>query len=96
MNADEVVKELRRRGLSNGTTLGYHSGLFEAAADMIESLQAQLAEAQKREKAAVEDLVAIGDCRTCGNKNAWCDNPDRCKGYEWRGTHDGEGEKDGG
>lgn len=51
-NADEIVKELRKRGLSNGTTLGYHSGLFEAAADLIESLQADAAELKDALKGA--------------------------------------------
>lgn len=37
--------------------------------------------------AAVKDLETIGDCRTCGNKNPFCDsNPDSCSGYKWRGV----------
>lgn len=35
----ELIKQLRKRGLSNGSSLGQHSGLYEVAADMIESLE---------------------------------------------------------
>jgi len=34
----DLVQELRKRGLSNGSSLGQHSGLYEKAADMIEQL----------------------------------------------------------
>lgn len=36
-----------------------------AAADLIESLQAQLAASQRRERAAVDDLEGTGACFTC-------------------------------
>lgn len=40
--------------------------------------------------AAIKDLEMIEDCRTCLNKNPFCDsNPDSCSGYKWRGvSHD--------
>lgn len=40
--------------------------------------------------AAIKDLNMIGDCRTCGNKNPFCDsNLDSCRGYECRGAPPG-------
>lgn len=40
--------------------------------------------------AAVKDLEMIGDCRTCGNRDPFCDsNPDSCTGYKWRGAPPG-------
>jgi len=41
-NVKTIVDELRKRGLSNGTTIGYHSGLMDEAADTIEQLQAEI------------------------------------------------------
>ncbi len=38
-NTKEIIEELRKRGLSNGGSLGYHSGLMDEAADLIEKLQ---------------------------------------------------------
>ena len=64
MNADEIVNALRRirevRIFGNDQTQ-----LMADAADLIESLQAQLAESQRRERAAVEDLNGTGACFTC-------------------------------
>lgn len=54
METDKLIKELRRNGLGNGTGLGHHSGLCDAAADCIEELVAQLTEKDKRLAAAVE------------------------------------------
>lgn len=40
-------------------------------------------------EAAIKDLEMIGDCRTCGSKDPFCeDNPDSCTGYKWRGAND--------
>lgn len=62
MNNEEIakmVKELRCYGLTNGGTLGRHMGIMDVAADLLESLQTQLVTAQRREKAAVEDMNCI-------------------------------------
>lgn len=61
-NIKSLIDELRKHGLSNGSSLGYHSGLMDDAADTIEQLLAELknaktearkefAERLKREKA---------------------------------------------
>ena len=41
-----IVDELRKRGLSNGGSLGYHSGLMDSAADLIESQQTEIQKLQ--------------------------------------------------
>lgn len=38
-NTKEIIAELRRKGFSNGGSLGHHSGLMDEAADLIEKLQ---------------------------------------------------------
>lgn len=40
MDTKEIVKDLRKHGLSNGSSLGYHSGAMDEAADLIEKLDA--------------------------------------------------------
>lgn len=44
----DLVKQLRKHGLSNGSSLGHHSGLYDAAADMIETLLIERDEAVRR------------------------------------------------
>lgn len=60
-----------------------------AITDLLARAEAAEARAEKAERerdAAVADLRLVSDCRTCGNVSPWCiDNPDRCKGWEWRG-----------
>ena len=43
----ELISRLRQQGLSNGSSLGHHSGLCDEAADELERLQAELEEFQK-------------------------------------------------
>lgn len=38
---EELIRLLKSRGLSNGSTLGHHSGLFDEAADALSALQAE-------------------------------------------------------
>ena len=39
MDYDKLIEDLKCRGLSNGSALGYHSGLYDDAATAIETLQ---------------------------------------------------------
>ena len=55
MEIEKLIEQLRIRGLGNGTSLGYHSGLFDEAAtalsaqqDENEKLRAELKEAEKK------------------------------------------------
>jgi hypothetical protein len=81
--------------------------MLEGGADLIESLQAQLlqktqqlAESQRREKAALEDLYNTGYCGVCKHydpENNTCAIPlvesDKC--FVWRGPQEaGEEEKE--
>ena len=43
----ELIAELRKRGLSNGSAFGEDCGLFDEAADELERLQGELAEFQQ-------------------------------------------------
>jgi hypothetical protein len=60
----------------------------------ISDLEAQLAESQRRERAAVEDLElnAACPCRVCKNSKCYRRNGrENCK-FEWRGPQAGKGE----
>lgn len=39
MDINELIEQLSARGLSNGSSLGYHSGLFDEAATALSTLQ---------------------------------------------------------
>lgn len=58
MDYDKLIEQLRRRGLSNGSALGPHSGLYEEAATAIETLRTDLARVTAERDAAVEQLRA--------------------------------------
>ena len=65
MDVDEIVKELREHtywcGSSNDASRNIHPHICDSAVDLIESLQAQLTESQRRQKAAVEDMKHIAN-----------------------------------
>ena len=55
-------------------------------ADLIESLTAQLAESERREKAAVEDINLLEDCGVCKHHDLdSCDLAGTECHFEWRG-----------
>lgn len=56
MDYDKLIEQLRRRGLSNGSALGPHSGLNEDAALAIKTLRADLARVTTERDAAVEEV----------------------------------------
>jgi hypothetical protein len=62
MNADEIVNRLREYAKRcDGVHSCWNDTTLISAADLIESLQAQLAASQRRERAAVEDMKLIVD-----------------------------------
>ncbi len=85
----ELVEQLRKRGLSNGSSLGQHSGLYEAAADVIESLLAE-------RNAAIEDLKGEAfcesrECKYCKHLHSHdicksCSTKDYRPCWEYRGV----------
>lgn len=48
MDYDKLIEQLNARGLGNGSSLGYHSGLFDEAATALSTLQAENEEMQKQ------------------------------------------------
>lgn len=54
METAAIVQELRKRGLLSGSSLGYHSGIMDEAADIIEKLDID----NKTLKSIVEDYAA--------------------------------------
>ncbi len=111
MNADEIVRALRKEdeGWMGDMTLYELHPLINKAADLIEFLQAQLTESQRRERAAVEDLKnctsEYGRCAFCKSFNSkgqgtmkcsWRGmlHIETCPDWQYRGPQDaGEGEK---
>lgn len=84
MNADKIVKALRRMAENSRSK---HDVLV-ASADLIESLQAQLAESQRRERAAVEFIKYLDR-----NYSGYMAEDERFA--EWRGPQEagtGKGE----
>lgn len=80
MDIEKLIEKLSIRGLGNGTSLGYHSGLFDEAATALsaqqtenEKLRAELE--QVREKNAGLALALLTECAP---------NPDCLGDDEWR------------
>lgn len=97
MDNVEIVKDLRKWAC---ILRDYHTGFnpewrtMFTAANLIESLTAQLAESQRREKAAVEDILVAHDkgrCKVCKHMQ----NVEQCQKwpsrscFEWRGVEGG-------
>ena len=67
MEYDKLIERLSARGLSNGSSLGYHSGLFDNAATALSTLQAENAQLRaeleqvKRENDALWIYIEIVD-----------------------------------
>ena len=79
MDYDKLIEQLRRRGLSNGSALGPHSGLYEEAAIAIETLRADLARVTAERDGVVKDLnefLAMDEL--CPIQCEWC---------KWNGTY---------
>lgn len=59
MDIEKLIEQLSARGLGNGTSLGYHSGLLDDAATALSTLQAELEQVKRERDAVVEDVAAI-------------------------------------
>jgi hypothetical protein len=93
MNADEIVMWLRQNNRKSGWT--DIDRMMDKSADLIESLQAQIAETQRRADAAVEDFTSAAhngnilcefcgaDCIDAGNDTGG--DTFQCGCFEWRG-----------
>jgi len=93
MNAEKIVKELR--WLSENDEWVYAAETMAKAADLIDSMQAQLAEAQRRAEKAVEMVRKLDGCSQCmyyEYESDWYSGPcDECNEYEkWKWRYDAE------
>lgn len=105
MDVEKLIEQLSIRGLGNGTSLGYHSGLFDEAAtalsaqqDENEKLRAELEQAKRERDAAVDccsgycaSCLFVKDCAKHDMNDA---APTRwyygdCEDWEWRGWKEG-------
>ena len=105
MDIEKLIEQLSIRGLGNGTSLGYHSGLFDEAAtalsaqqDENEKLRAELEQAKRERDAAVDccsgycaSCLFVKDCAKHDMNDA---APTRwyygdCEDWEWRGWKEG-------
>lgn len=97
MNAEKIVKELR--WLSENDEWVFAAETMAKAADIIESLQAQLAKEKRRAEKAVEDLNALRKksgwkCFACkydaGYVREICAGCDYNNGNNWQWRGDAE------
>lgn len=70
MGIEKLIEQLNARGLSNGSSLGYHCGLYDEAATALSTLQAEneklrgeLEQVKAEKDAAVESIPH--ECKTC-------------------------------
>ena len=57
MDIEKLIEQVNARGLGNGTSLGYHSGLFDEAATALSMLQAE----NEKLRAELEQVIAERD-----------------------------------
>lgn len=64
---NEMIRYLRLRGLTNGSGLGFHSGMMDIIADRFEELQASYPQSNWRETGVKTDGGQhIYRCASCG------------------------------
>ena len=78
MDIEKLIEQLSARGLGNGTSLGYHSGLLDEAATALSTLQAEneklraeLEQVKEERDAAVDCIYQIEDDLDRGSDNDW-------------------------
>ena len=59
MDYKELIENLERRGMKNGSSLGEHSGLYEQAAYAITDLLARAEAAEARAKKAEREIERL-------------------------------------
>lgn len=76
MDYKELVEQLKRKGLSNGSSLGHHSGLYDEAATAItdllnraESAEKKLAECEPKHGywVIIDGDLVCSECGTVSN-----------------------------
>lgn len=61
MDIEKLIEQLNARGLSNGSSLGYHCGLYDEAATTISALQAENEKLQAELKEAEKKIDSLLD-----------------------------------
>ena len=98
MDYDKLIEQLNARGLSNGSSLGYHCGLYDEAATALSTLQAENEKLRAELDAAIKQLHGHcpacthytpnhneGLCRTCKHEYYNLLNNESLDNWEWRG-----------
>lgn len=102
MDYKELVRELRKRGLISGCTVGHHFGLCDEAAGAIEELLARAEKAERERDAAIEDMRGIcylcanarpysalsKKAMTCGHRKHYGFKIHGCEHFKWRGLEE--------
>ena len=104
MDIEKLIEQLSARGLGNGTSLGYHSGLFDEAATALSTLQAEneklraeLEQVKRKRNAAISDLETImaygggnlDTCQYCKNGQCYARGGTKLCLPQWRGQKEG-------
>lgn len=100
MDIEKLIEQLNARGLSNGSSLGYHCGLYDEAATALSTLQgeneklrADLEQAKAERDAAISDLETImaygggnlDTCQYCKNGQCYARGGTKLCLPQWRG-----------
>ena len=100
MDIEKLIEQLNARGLSNGSSLGYHCGLFDEAATALsaqqaenEKLRAELEQVKQESDAAVSDMETImaygggnlDTCQYCKNGQCYVRGGTKLCLPKWRG-----------
>ena len=100
MEIEKLIEQLSIRGLGNGTSLGYHSGLFDEAATALSAqqaenaqLRAELEQVKQESDAAVSDMETImaygggnlDTCQYCKNGQCYVRGGTKLCLPKWRG-----------
>ena len=100
MDVEKLIEQLSIRGLGNGTSLGYHSGLLDESATALyalqvenEKLRAELEQVKAERDAAVSDMETImaygggnlDTCQYCKNGQCYARGGTKLCLPEWRG-----------
>ena len=80
MDIEKLIEQLNARGLSNGSSLGYHCGLYDEAATALstlhaenERLRAELEQVKQLYESEKEDFIDYA-CSGVPNLSPYCTN----------------------
>ena len=98
MDIEQMIEQLKKKGLTNGSSLGWHSGLFEQAADALMELQSENEKMRAELDAAIKQLHGHcpacthytpnhneGPCQTCKHEYYHLLNNESFDNWKWRG-----------